>query len=111
MAFFLFVCFAFFFFLHNSWRTIVLPQHFITVNHGACPGEGKGKGGREASRISKLHQRHPIARGTGTSSNPHSHSPVNSQSWLESYFFYIHHGNEKEKKWLSNKGKLEMRLP
>lgn len=50
MAFFVCLsCLFLFFFLHNSWRAIAPPQHFITVNHGACPGEGKGKKeGKEA---------------------------------------------------------------
>lgn len=81
-------------------------------------GKGKKERGqkkkKKASRISKLHQRHPIAQGKGTSSILHSHSPVNSQSRLESYFcLYIYHGNEKGggERWLSNKEKLKMRLP
>lgn len=53
----------------------------------------EGKEGGEGSRISKLHQRHPIAQGKGTSSILHSHSPVNSQSQLESvgdFSFFLH---------------------
>lgn len=98
---FLFVCFAFFFFCTIVGEQSLLPNISSqwTMEHVLGKGRERRGAGRKASRISKLHQRHPIAQGKGTSSILHSHSPVNSQSRLESCFFlYIYHGNEKRKK-------------
>lgn len=108
------------FFLHNSQRGAVCSP----TSHHSEPWSvswgrgGKGKG-REASRVSKSHQGHPTAQGKGTSSIPHSHSPVTSRPRLGRYFFYIHHGNEKgeeEERKVAKQQKrktnqLEMRPP
>lgn len=96
------------FFLHNSQRGAVCSP----TSHHSEPWSvswgrgGKGKGG-EASRVSKSHQGHPTAQGKGTSSIPHSHSPVTSQPRLGRYFSTYttgtKRGKKKKEKWLSNR--------
>lgn len=49
-------------FLHNGWRAIAPPQRFITVNHGACPGEGKGKGKKQAGLTTDTRGTHSTRR-------------------------------------------------
>lgn len=95
---FFWVRFAFFcvwfgmvgFFLHNSGRAAVVPQCFITVKHGARPGEG------EASRMSSSQPGRPAAQGKGSSSTAF-HSPATPRPRLGSDFFYRQHGNKKGK--------------
>lgn len=96
------------FFLHNSQRGAVCSP----TSHHSEPWSvswgrgGKGKG-REASRVSKSHQGHPTAQGKGTSSIPHSHSPVTSRPRLGRYFSTYttgtKRGKKKKEKWLSNR--------